>query len=399
MADYHHFNVNGSIFQVPRRYDCESALGSGAFGVVCSASDNDNGGNMVAIKKLSKPFHDEYSAVKLVRELRLLKHFAGHESIVGLLDILKPQTEDYEDVYVVTDLMDCDLKYCLKNKSQDLGQDHYQYFLSQILNGVHAMHSANVLHRDLKPENIFVKADCTLKIGDLGLARESSGEMSQYVVTRWYRAPELIMNWQKYGCSIDIWSVGCIFAEMISVNHRPIFPGVNPRQQLDLILRVVGRPSEEDYAFVTSETAKKYLQNSKYTTRADLIQTGFLPPDTTEQALDFLYKSLHFNPQKRPTALELKSHPYIWDEEEEEEEEFEDVPPFNSDFMKHVNSIDDARQVVNVMVKHYHPDFEGPSHPHVTADTMAGGVIDEVMFTANDEEMDLDETLPSRPAQ
>ena len=389
MADLHHFNVNGTMFQIPRRYECESALGGGAFGVVCSASDNERGGAMVAIKKLGKAFHDEYAAKKLVRELRLLKHFAGHEAIVGLLDILEPTSTTYDDVYVVTDLMDCDLKYCLKHKAKDLEADHYQYFLSQLLNGVHAMHSASVLHRDLKPENIFVKADCTLKIGDLGLARDSTDtDMSQYVVTRWYRAPELIMNWNKYGYSIDIWSVGCIFAEMISVNHKPLFPGVNPKQQLDLILKVLGTPSAEDIAFVTSETSRKYVQRH-HIEREDLKKIGYLPHDTTDHALDFLYQALQFNPEKRPTAMQLKQHPYIFDDEEEEEEEEgeeEDVPVFSADFTKYNNTVEESRQIVNVMIKHFHPNFSGPSHPHVTSDTCAVNDPDVPMFNVNDED-------------
>ena len=372
---FHNFSVNGTIFKVPLRYECESSLGSGAYGVVCSAADKSHNGAMVAIKKLSKSFQDLYSAKKLVRELRLLKHFSGNENVIGLLDVIQPPDVAYDEVYVVTDLLDCDLKYCLKHKSSELGEDHYKYFLSQILSGVEVMHRANVIHRDLKPENIFVKADCSLKIGDLGLARDNTSDedKSQYVVTRWYRAPELIMNWEKYGGSIDIWSVGCIFAEMISINHRPIFPGTNPREQLDKILRVLGRPDPEDYSFVTSNLAREYVSKFPAKAREDLVARGFLPQGTSPDAIDFLFQALAFNPQKRPSAKELKTHRYIFDDddEEEEEEEEEEVAVFSPDFANHMGTVDEAKLIVNTMIKFFHPEFQGPVHPQVPAETAA----------------------------
>jgi mitogen-activated protein kinase 1/3 len=114
-----------------------------------------------------------------------------------------------------------------------------QYFLYQLLRGLKYVHSANVLHRDLKPSNLLLNANCDLKIADFGLARTTSDTnfMTEYVVTRWYRAPELLLNCSEYTEAIDVWSVGCIFMELL--NRKPLFPGKDYVQQLVLITEVL----------------------------------------------------------------------------------------------------------------------------------------------------------------
>lgn len=114
-------------------------------------------------------------------------------------------------------------------RTQDLSDDHCQYFIYQTLRALKAMHSANVLHRDLKPSNLLLNANCDLKVCDFGLARsaastdDNSGFMTEYVATRWYRAPEIMLTFKEYTKAIDVWSVGCILAEMLS--GKPLFPG------------------------------------------------------------------------------------------------------------------------------------------------------------------------------
>lgn len=134
--------------------------------------------------------------------------------------------------------------------------------LLQILLGLKYVHSADVLHRDLKPSNLLLNASCDLKICDFGLARtrEASPFMTEYVVTRWYRAPELLLNSDNYTPAIDVWSVGCILAEMLG--RKPIFPGKDPVDQLRLIVRILGVPSEEDMAYIKSDKAKNYIRTS-----------------------------------------------------------------------------------------------------------------------------------------
>ncbi|CAN0144495.1 unnamed protein product, partial [Phaeothamnion confervicola] len=171
-------------------------------------------------------FRDIGDAKRVLRELKLLRHFTLHENIVSILDImLHPQdTLDFRDLYIVTNLMESDLDRIIAS-SQALTDQHHQYFLYQMLRGLKYIHSANVLHRDMKPSNLLVNANCDLAICDFGLARgvdlEFEDELTEYVVTRWYRAPELLVDSPHYGKTVDIWSVGCIFAEMLS--RRPFF--------------------------------------------------------------------------------------------------------------------------------------------------------------------------------
>lgn len=150
-----------------------------------------------------------------------------------MLDIVLPENKTgYDDIYIVTDLMETDLHRVIYSK-QPLTKEHIQYFMYQLLRGVLYMHSANVIHRDLKPSNILLNKHCDLKICDLGLGRgydTIEDFMTEYVVTRWYRAPEVILNASEYTNAIDIWSIGCIFAELLG--RTALFPGENFLDQI-----------------------------------------------------------------------------------------------------------------------------------------------------------------------
>ena len=235
----HAFAAGKHTFVVDKRYTMIRTIGSGAYGVVISASDVHSQDN-VAIKMVPKAFSDEIDAKRILREIKLLKHFQ-HENIVSLLDMMPPNVkaaEDFKDVYLVTNLMETDLHRIIYSK-QKLSVDHAQYFIYQVLRGLKYIHSCRVLHRDLKPSNLLVNSNCDLKICDFGLARgiyndpqEPSGMgasnkgtllLTEYVVTRWYRAPEIMLACHEYSYPIDVWSVGCIFAELIQ--RKPYFPG------------------------------------------------------------------------------------------------------------------------------------------------------------------------------
>lgn len=140
--------------------------------------------------------------------------------------MLKPPARTgFNDIYIVTNLMETDLHRVIYSR-QELTDEHIQYFLYQILRGMLYIHSANVIHRDLKPNNILLNKNCDLKICDFGLARGFDNEnefKTEYVVTRWYRAPEVILNASEYTKALDIWSIGCIFAELLG--RTPLFPG------------------------------------------------------------------------------------------------------------------------------------------------------------------------------
>lgn len=183
----------------------------------------------------------------------MLKHF-NHENIIALRDMLKPETfETFDDVYLVTELLDTDLHQIISSP-QPLSLDHIQYFVYQILRGLKYVHSASVMHRDLKPSNLLLNGNCDLKICDFGLARganlddSQSGFMTEYVATRWYRAPEIMLSWKEYTNKIDVWSVGCIMAELFG--RKPLFAGRDYMHQLHLIIDILGTPSYEGITFL-----------------------------------------------------------------------------------------------------------------------------------------------------
>lgn len=229
----HSFPAGKHTFTVDTRYSMIRVVGSGAYGVVISSKDAKNTKN-VAIKMVPKAFNDEIDAKRILREIKLLKHFQ-HENIVGIVDMMPPTArylEDFHDIYMVTDLMETDLHRIIYSK-QKLSIDHAQYFIYQLLRGLKYIHSADVIHRDLKPSNLLVNSNCDLKICDFGLARgigekQTEGQggtmlLTEYVVTRWYRAPEIMLACHEYSKPVDMWSVGCIFAELIQ--RKPYFPG------------------------------------------------------------------------------------------------------------------------------------------------------------------------------
>ena len=225
-----------SEFEDANRYSVHEVIGKGSYGVVCSATDTKTD-KKVAVKKITDIFEHVSDATRILREVKLLRALK-HPDVVEILHILLPSNpREFKDVYVVFELLDTDLHQVIK-ANDDLTQDHHQFFLYQLLRGLKYIHTANVYHRDLKPKNILANADCKLKICDFGLARPSFHDQgpttvfwTDYVATRWYRAPELCGSFfTKYTPAIDIWSIGCIFAEIL--NGKPIFPGKNVVNQL-----------------------------------------------------------------------------------------------------------------------------------------------------------------------
>lgn len=221
-----------------------------------SAARNTEKNEHVAIKKVTKVFDKNILAKRALREVKLLKHFNGHENITSILDMDIINVHDYNEIYLVMDYMEADLHQIIRSE-QPLTDAHHQYFVYQICRGLKYIHSANVIHRDLKPGNLLVNADCELKICDFGLARgfaeddPNQGFMTEYVATRWYRAPEIMLSFQRYSKAIDMWSVGCIFAELLG--GKPLFKGRDYVDQLNQILAILGTPDDETLSRIGSE--------------------------------------------------------------------------------------------------------------------------------------------------
>jgi len=303
----HYYSMWRNTFELDAKYIPIKPIGKGAYGIVCSAKNAETN-EKVAIKKIINAFENQTDARRTLREIKLLRLFA-HDNIIALKDIMTPACRtNFNDVYLVYDLMDTDLHQIIKS-AQVLTDDHCKYFIYQLLRGLKYLHSANVLHRDLKPSNLLLNANCDLKICDFGLARtncEKGQFMTEYVVTRWYRAPELLLSCEEYGTSIDIWSVGCIFAELLG--RKPIFPGKDYINQLKLIVNVLGSPDEDDLDFIESQKARSYIKSLPVTSHASLQR---LYPRANPFAISLLDKMLSFDPRKRITVTEALEHPYF----------------------------------------------------------------------------------------
>ena len=332
----HSFTFAGSTFIVDKKYEFIKRLGQGAYGVVCSCLDKDTN-KKVAIKKIPNAFEDLIDAKRIVREIKLL-HFFKHKNIIALVDVAKPESKTgFDDIYFATELMETDLHKVIYSK-QNLTDAHIQYFIYQILTGTYYMHSANVVHRDLKPSNILVNKDCGVKICDLGLGRGGITDdnnpnekenkkaikdenLTEYVITRWYRAPEVILCPSEYTKAVDVWSIGCIFAELLG--RKAIFQGEHYLDQIQKITGVLGSPTAEDLDFISKPEAKEFILKlpKKSKKKFSDLYKGANPV-----ALDLLEKMLTFHPKKRITIKECLEHPYFTDIRDPEAETTAEKP-------------------------------------------------------------------------
>lgn len=356
------FVLGSSEFEVDVRYMNLKPVGRGAYGLVAAADDlvrrlrffslllfhvftllspaffwfffgGQITGRKVAIKRISKVFLDLIDAKRILREIKLLRHLGKHENIIEILDIMTapPEAEDFHSLYIVTQLCECDLERIISS-SQRLTDQHLQYFVYQLLRGTKYIHSANVLHRDLKPSNLLVNSNCDLAICDFGLARgvsdEVAGKLTEYVVTRWYRAPELLCESEVYGTAVDVWSVGCIFAEILG--RKPLFRGSSTSDQLRLIVEKLGTPTDEDLTGITNESSLKQIRDMP---RKGKVSMEALFPDANPLALDLLGRMLEFDQTKRISVEAALEHPYLTELHSKAKEPVCDKA-FNFDFEK-----------------------------------------------------------------
>lgn len=347
-------------FEVGDEYDIIETIGTGAYGVVSSARRRDNG-QQVAIKKIPNAFEVVTNAKRTLRELKILKHFK-HDNIIAIKDILQPVVPHsaFKSVYVVLDLMESDLHQIIHSR-QPLTPEHTRYFLYQLLRGLKYIHSANVIHRDLKPSNLLVNENCELKIGDFGMARglsavhseESRSFMTEYVATRWYRAPELMLSLHHYSLAIDLWSVGCIFGEMLG--RRQMFPGKNYVHQLQLILSVLGTPAESIVGSIGSDRVRSYVRSLPSKAPEPLAA---LYPQAEPSALNLLAAMLRFDPRERIGACQALEHPYLSKYHDPDDEPV-CVPAFNFEFDRQPMGKEQIKEAILTEIQDFHKKKQG----------------------------------------
>jgi mitogen-activated protein kinase 1/3 len=373
-------------WEVGNNYEIIKQVGSGSYGYVVQSIQKSTG-KKVAIKRLNKIFEDVIDCKRILREVCLLR-MLQHPNLVHIIEILEPtDLKNFDSLYVVLEYAQSDLKKLFKSPIH-LEMIHIQTLVYNILLGLKFIHSANVLHRDLKPANVLINEDCSVRVCDFGLARSVEGivinpekgdddddvdenaeknvttkpdknregtkkltkqqgglvkvkgmkrELTGHVVTRWYRAPELILLEKDYTAAIDVWSLGCIFAELLGMikenaptflDRSPLFPGTScfplspdrsnnvkrggfphsSQDQLSIIFSVLGTPSPDDFSFVTDAKAVDYLKSFP---PKKCVEFSELFPAATPEALDLLKKMLIFNPHKRITIDECLNHPFL----------------------------------------------------------------------------------------
>lgn len=293
------------------RYEMIKVRGKGSYGLVCSFRDKKKN-KKCAIKRMHK-VEDMIDAKRMLREIRILNEFK-HENIISLERVIfneHPKLE-FGEVYLVSNLMDVDLNTLIKKSKDDLTDDHIQYIMYQIFRSLKYLHSGGVIHRDIKPSNILADESCDIRICDFGFARDAGEDsdnvtLTEYVVTRFYRSPEVMLSSQKYTTAVDIWSVGCSFYELIS--GKALFQAGNYLDLVKMMIKVLGKPTEAQLKFITNTHALTFIKKLPGESKKD--PTADLKHYPNHKALDLIQKCLEFDPKMRLSAEEALAHPYF----------------------------------------------------------------------------------------
>uniref|UniRef100_A0A336LWE1 cyclin-dependent kinase n=1 Tax=Culicoides sonorensis TaxID=179676 RepID=A0A336LWE1_CULSO len=284
-------------------YNKIDKIGEGTYGIVYRAV-NKTTKQFVALKRIRLDNESEGVPSTAIREIALLKELQ-HHSIVRLEDVVLAN----DSLYLVFECLDMDLKRMLDKSKHLFTEKLVKSYMEQMLDAMAFCHKHRILHRDLKPQNLLVDRKGHIKLADFGLARIFNFPMRKYtheVVTLWYRAPEILLGTKMYATGIDMWSLGCIFAEMIL--KRPLFPGDSEIDQLYRIFRLMGTPTENSWPGVTS------LQD--YKPSFPKWEPSTLPLELERYgALDIFKALMVYDPTKRISAMAALKDPYFNDVE------------------------------------------------------------------------------------
>uniref|UniRef100_A0A8D9A4W0 cyclin-dependent kinase n=1 Tax=Cacopsylla melanoneura TaxID=428564 RepID=A0A8D9A4W0_9HEMI len=310
----HSLNLN-SLDLGDKKYDELCQIGCGAYGTVFKARDLQNPGNYVAMKKLRVKLNEDGMPMSTLREISILKQLDSfeHPNIVRFYDVIHQNIlsdERHLTVYLIFEHVDQDLgSYMERCPPPGLNATKVKELTRQMLSGVDFLHSHRIIHRDLKPQNLLITKAGGLKIADFGLAKTFDYDMmlTSVVVTLWYRAPEILLN-LGYGTPVDIWSIGCVMAEMWRL--LPLFCATTEVEQLKCIFRIIGTPSMNEWPDNIPLLWSSFEQYSK-------VAFSSIFQDCCSKANSLLESMLTFNPAHRISAAEALEHPYFTDKENE----------------------------------------------------------------------------------
>lgn len=289
------------------KYELLGVVGEGAYGIVLKCRNKDTG-ETVAIKKFKEAEDDEENVRKtMVREVKILR-MLRHPNIVNLKEAFRRKSK----LYLVFEFVSKNLLEVLEANPSGVGEDAMQRYMLQLCLAIDCCHSQNVMHRDIKPENLLINVrEQQLKLCDFGFARTYTGNtnLSDYVATRWYRAPELLLGSTGYEKSVDMFAMGCIMGEL--ADGEPLFPGESEIDQLYIIQRMLGP--------LTSQQNELFLRNPQFVglkfpdmSRPETLQKKYAGK-LSKQALSFIKTLLHMEPADRATSRECIDHPYFDD--------------------------------------------------------------------------------------
>jgi cyclin-dependent kinase len=299
-----------SIFLINmENYRRTEILGQGAYGKVYKGQDIRTG-QLVALKRALTTSEEEGVPPTTLREISILKSISECEFVVKLLDVVSTRTKSGKAIlYIIFQFLDCDLKnFMITSKGKGKGLDKViaKEFCYQLLLGLRHCHNNGIMHRDLKPQNLLVENKKKIKIADFGLSRDFCIPLGKYtheVVTLWYRAPEILLGARSYSTPVDVWSVGCIFGEIL--NGKPLFCGESEIEQLLAIFRVLGTPTEDTWPGIN------YFKDWHEFPQWSPKKLEIIYPQIDKESIDFLQSMLRLNPLKRITIIEAIQSKYF----------------------------------------------------------------------------------------